>query len=126
MRKMDLNSVSGRDTYFMVVTRVHPVPSLLPSHRALAGGSGRAGISVVPWRWVGSSALPLCSRAQDGAGFLPRQGFCASFRQLPEVPVVPRGEPEEVPTDRNVTASCSENPPKRQIFVLSFVYLKMN
>lgn len=38
----------------------------------------------------------------NGTGFLPQKSFCACFRQLPIVPSVPREEPEEVPTDRNV------------------------
>lgn len=51
-----------------------------------------------------SGAPNALSRRQkvNGTGFLPQKSFCACFRQLPIVPLVPRGEPEEVPTDRNV------------------------
>lgn len=41
------------------------------------------------------------------------------------VPLVPRGEPEEVPTEMCITISCYEKPPMQQILVVSFVYLKM-
>lgn len=42
------------------------------------------------------------SQQVNGAGCRPQPRLPAWFRQLPRVPLAPRGEPEEVPTDRNV------------------------